>query len=189
MAWCGISGSALGAEIDVGLVHQHHALGTGAQQFLDARQRQADAGGGIRVGDHDARAAFARAIGHGIDVDAQVLVDRQLLAGDAVELRIDAVEAVADVGHQQRLALLEEGEEGVGQHLVGTVAREDLLDREPVAARDGFTQRERGGVGIELEAVLGRLADRLDGARRRGYGFSLVLSFTRSRMRGCSPGT
>eukprot|EP01136_Pigoraptor_vietnamica_P029252 Opistho-1_new@8200 len=157
----------LAAEIDIRLVDQHDAIRARRKQLFDARQRLADAGRRVRVGDDDAAAALAGAHRERIDVDAQAVIDRQLLAGDAVELGIDPVEAVAHVWHQQRLRLLEEGEERVREHLVRAVAREHFAHLQAVAARHGFAQRERCGVGVAFEAVGGRALDRRDGVRRR----------------------
>jgi hypothetical protein len=126
---------------------------------FDLQQRQPDARGRVRIGDHDACTSAACTRRNGLDVDAQAFIDRLQLAGNAIELGIDLVEAVAHVGHEQGLGLLEESEEGVREHFVRTVAGEHLVDRQAVPPRYRFAQRERGGIGVALQPVSQQLAE------------------------------
>jgi hypothetical protein len=137
------------------------------QQLLDARERQPDAGGRIGIGDDQARAAAAGPGHHGIDIDAEAFVHGQQFAVDAVQLRIDPIEAVAHVGHQQRLGLLKEGEERVCQHFVRSIAHKNLIGPQAVPPRNCFAQRKGRGIGVALQAACGRLLDRIDSHRRR----------------------
>ena len=128
------------AKVHISLIHQHHALRVQTQQLLHLLQRQADAGGGIGVGDD--HASHSRTVGPGVsrDVKAQGFGQRHGFNRDAVEPAIHLVKAVADVGHQQRATLLEKGAEGMRQYLIGAVTQEHLLRRQSVVGRNGLAQ-------------------------------------------------
>ena len=83
---------------------------------------------------------------------------------DPEQAAIDRIEAVGDVGEQERRVVLQQGGEGVGQHFVGAVADEHLVGPHPVIGRQGLPQGRRQGIWIEPQAV-GRLGpDRPQGA-------------------------
>ncbi len=86
----------LAAEIDVGLVHQHHGIGIGLQQSLDGVQTQHTSGGCVGVGEDDA-AIGTIVIG---DLELKALVQRDGFVVDAVEPAVDRIEAVGHVGKQ-----------------------------------------------------------------------------------------
>ena len=87
--------------------------------------------------------------------------------GDIEQPAIDRVEAVGDVGEQQRRVMLEQRAEGVRQHLVRAVADEDLFGPHLVVV--GQRRPQRGGLRVRIEAQrVGRLgADRFQRARGR----------------------
>ena len=75
------------------------------------------------------------------------------------------------------------------QHFVRTVADEHLFGLHAVMGGERLAQLRRLGIGIEpqLSAAAARIASSASGEGPNGL--SLVLSFTRLAMRGCSPGT
>ena len=100
------------------------------EQSGDLRARQRDAGRRVGIGDHD-RARLAPII---LDPDAHSVVQRHGLAGEAEQLRPHGIEAVGDVRKQQRLRLLQERDECMREHFVGTIADEHLFG---LRCRDG----------------------------------------------------
>jgi hypothetical protein len=108
------------------------------------------------------------------------LVHGLQLASRCRRARIDLVEAVGHVGHQQRFGLLEESEEGVGQHFVGAVAREDLVACRPwcrATASRSTTDWDRGSAAGRSRAA--RL-DRFDTSGDGGYGPSSRASVSKA---------
>ena len=114
--------------------------------------------------DEDDRPARTAIIG---DVDPHRFVERHGLVADAEQPAIGGIEAVGDVGKQQRLVVLQQRGENEGEHFVRTVADKHLIRRQPVIGRQGRAQRGRLIVGIEPQRVGRRGADRLQHARRR----------------------
>ena len=116
-----------GAEIDVGLVDHHgHVRMLSSRVAISARD-SATPVGAFGLGDDD-RAGRPAIIG---DADPHGLIERHGLVGDAEQAAIDRIEAVGDVGEQQRRIMLEQRGEGVRQHLVRAVADEHLFGPHP----------------------------------------------------------
>ena len=148
---------ALGAEVHVGLVNHHYAVGVGLDDLLDFRKGQTESRGGVGVGDDDGLPAEVKVI---VVVHREIFLQGDLLVGDAVQLGEDGVEAVGDGGEDQGMILVGEGHEGEVQHLVGAVSEDDLLGSDPVEGGQLVGQFSAGGVGVELEPPrlgLGRL--------------------------------
>ena len=143
------------AEIDIGLVDQHHRGGIGLQQPLDLSQRQQAAGGRVGVGQHDAAVVTAVVV----DAHAEPIVEGHTLRGQPVKPAVHRIEAVGDIRKQHRPAMIEQAEERVRQHFVGTVAHEHLRRRQAVQLRQRFLEGARIRVGIQAQRVVRRLAD------------------------------
>jgi imidazoleglycerol-phosphate dehydratase len=110
------------AEVDIGLIDDDRRLRMQSEQAFDRDQRHQLASRGVGVGDDDA-AIRARIV---VDVDSKVVTERNRDVLDSVQLAIDRVEAVTDVGHQDRHFVLEQRHENMRQHFVGAVAEKDL---------------------------------------------------------------
>jgi len=149
----------LAAEVHVGLVHHHGGPGVGVEEGPELVQVQPAAGGRVGVGEDDA-AVGAPVVVH---ADAEGIIQGHPLVADAVEGAVDGVEAVGDVREEQGAVVLEQGQEGQGQHLVGAVAHEHLPGLEAVPGGDGLPEAGGGGVGVEPETVRGRFPDGLQG--------------------------
>jgi hypothetical protein len=106
-------------------------------------------------------------------VDAEIVGKRHGAVIDAVQPAIDRVEAVGDVGEEDRRVVLEQGHESVRQHLVRAVADEDLLRRHAMRAGDGRLEQVGVRVGVEAQAcriVAEFRLDRRQHARRGRVG-------------------
>ena len=150
-------GSRFTAEVDVGLVDDDHSVVQFGAQAIDLGKRQRPAGWRVGVGDDDP-AAVVGALEVVVDADREVGVERDLGVRDVVEAAIHRIEAVADVRHQQRLGVLEQGQERVRQHLVRTVADEDLRRFDAVFGEvfgDGVL--EQVAIRVRVEAQAGRV--------------------------------
>ena len=121
------------AEVDVRLIHHDHAVSMARQQLTQRRQAQQQPGWRIGIGQDDA----ATVGGEGGGVDSQVRAHRHLADVDAAQFTPHRVETVGHIGKAQRPRVLEQAQEGEGQHLVGAVADEHLLRLQPVARGDG----------------------------------------------------
>jgi hypothetical protein len=176
---------ALATEIDIGLVDHHRDIGMIFEQSGDFRARQGDAGRRVGIGDHD-RARLAPII---LDPDAHFVVQRHSLAGEAEQLRPHGIKAVGDVRKKQRLRLFQERDECMREHFVRAIANEDLFGLDPVMDGERLAQLLRLRIGIKrrVSTAAARIASSASGEGPNGL--SLVLSFTRLAMRGCSPGT
>ncbi|OIQ73685.1 hypothetical protein GALL_446770 [mine drainage metagenome] len=104
----------LGPEIHIGLIDHHRRVGMAGQEFGDVGAAQGDPGGGVGIGQDD-RAGRALIVG---DPHPERRVQRDGLGRDPEQPRIDGIEAVADVRVLKRRVVLEQGREGMGQHLV-----------------------------------------------------------------------
>jgi len=144
-----------------------------AQQGFHAGQRQVHARGriGIRKDDGAARPPVV------LRTDAHGLVERDRAVIDAVQLAIHGIEAVADVGEQQRRVMLEQGHEGQRQHFVGTVADKHLLAAQAVVGGQGLLQFAGRGVRVEAQAVVGGFAQDGQHLRRRAVGVFVGVEF------------
>ena len=102
-----------------------------------------------------------------IGTQAEVIRQGNLLAGNAVQLAVRGVKAVGNVGKPQWPPVLQQGHEGVGQHLVGAVAHKHLpgLHVEPLGQL-GF-ERFCVRIGVQAQAVVGGVANGLQRQRRR----------------------
>ena len=138
----------LRAEVHVGLVDHHHAVGVGLDDGFDLVEGQAESRGGVGVGDDDGLAAEIEVVPM---IHREVLFERDFLVGNAVQLGEDGVEAVGDGGEDQGVILVGKGHEGEVQHLVGAVGEDDLLGCNPVEGGQLVGQLSAGGVGVELE--------------------------------------
>ncbi|MPL74784.1 hypothetical protein SDC9_20602 [bioreactor metagenome] len=170
---------AVGAEIDIGLVDQHHDIGVCLQHPLDRGHGQGDAGRRVRIGDHDARAGA----GECVDVEAEIGAKRHLPERDAVERAIGRVEAVGHVGKEQFALAAEEGVEGMGQHLVRAVAGEDMIGVQAEARADRRAQRRRRRVRVKPQRVAGRGPDRLDRAGGGAIGVLVGIELDEGAVR------
>lgn len=74
------------------------------------------------------------------------------------------------------------------EHFVRAIAHEDLFGLDPVMDGERLAQLLRIRIGIKAQDVHRCGSHRFQRERRRAE-LSLVLSFTRLTMRGCSPGT
>ena len=166
---------ALGAEIHVGLVDDHHAVRVGSHDGLDLTEGQAEPRGGVGVGDHDSLAVTVKVIAK---VHREVGLQGDLLVGDTVELGEYGVEAVGDGGEHQGVILVGKGHEGKVQNLVRAVGEDDLLGGYPVEGGQLIGQLSAGGVGVELEPSrlgLGRLDHGGGGREGRLVGVELDI--------------
>ena len=75
------------------------------------------------------------------------------------------------------------------EHFVRAIANEDLFGLDPVMDGERLAQLLRFRIGIKPQGVhaAARIASSASGEGPNGL--SLVLSFTKLAMRGCSPGT
>lgn len=156
-------GGRLGAEVHIGFIDHDHRVAIALQQPAHLGQGQGHAGGCVGVGEDDA------AVGPGTQIvvhpDGEVLVQRDLARGDAVEPGVDRVEAVGDVRVQQRRLVAQQGHEDMGQHLVRPVADEHLLGLQAVVAGNGLAQRGGLRVGVEAQRLAGLLGNGLQHPR------------------------
>jgi hypothetical protein len=122
----------LAAEVDVGLIDDDTDSVMRQQQTLDCREWQQATRRCIGVRENDA-AVCCRII---FAANFEISVERHGHMGDVIQATVDRVEAVSDVGEENRQLVFEQRHEGVRQHFVGTVADEDLLrcDAELVVA-------------------------------------------------------
>ena len=134
--------AALGAEVHIRLVHDHHPIWIGIQQPLDVRPGHGHTGGGVGVGDDDG-AGEVHVVVH---VQGEVLPQGDHFHIQAEQSGLGLVEPVGDVRVGHGPPLPAEGPEGEGQHLVGPVARQDILRLQLIAAGDGVHQGAAGGV-------------------------------------------
>ena len=104
-------------------------------------------------------------------------------------MRPHGIKGVGNVRKQQRLRLFQQRDESMREHFVGTIADEHLIGLHAVMGGERLAQFRRFGIGIEPQSIGGdgRIASSASGEGPNGL--SLVLSFTRLAMRGCSPGT
>ena len=119
------------------------------EQVFHLGQRQGDARGRVRVREDDA--AVVSSGQQVIHAQAEILGQRHWAGLDAVELGVNRVKAVRDVREEQRRVVLQQAHEGVGQHLVRTIADEHLGHAQAVVTGDGFFERQRLRVGIEAQ--------------------------------------
>ena len=163
----------LSAEIDVGLVHDHDAVGVARYDLLHIRLRQLKTCRRIGIGENNTAVFLSghrRQIVFGID--GKVLPQRYLAERDPVEICPDIVEGIGDVGEKQGLLLTSGGKEGQKaerQNIVGTNADEDLIGVHLVLSREGIYKRGRIHIGIQAQstAVPGQSADCLFHSRCR----------------------
>jgi hypothetical protein len=80
-------------------------------------------------------------------------------------------------------------DECMREHFVRAIANEDLFGLDPVMDGERLAQLLRLRIGIKrrVSTAAARIASSASGEGPNGL--SLVLSFTRLAMRGCSPGT
>ena len=86
-----------------------------------------------------------------VDANLEMFIERNRDALDAVQLTINRIKTVGNIGQQDRLFVLEQRHERVRQHFVGTVANKNLLWRDSVRRKmpgDGIFQSIGIGVGI-----------------------------------------
>ena len=140
----------LAAEVDVGLVHQHHGIRIGLQQLLDGRQTQNATGRSIGIGEDDA-AIGARII---LDANLELLIQSDRLERNAVQTAVHRVEAVGHVGEQQRFAVLKQAMEGMRQHFVGAVADKHLRRAHTVVIGHGLLQAVTVRIRVQTQAVI-----------------------------------
>ena len=88
--------------------------------------------GAFRIGKQNG-AARPPVIG---DLQAHCVVERHFLVADTIEARVNRIEAVGDVGEQQRRVVLEQRLKGVRQNFIRTVADEHFLWRNAIGTRD-----------------------------------------------------
>ncbi len=133
------------------------------KQPFDVGQGQQATGRSVRVGEDDA-AVRAQIIG---DAQREILGQGYGDVLDAVQAAVDRVEAVSDIGEQQRRGVLKQGLKDVGQHFVRAVADENLRRRDLVIVGDGSFQSL--GVRVRVQAQrIGQLApDRFQHLGRR----------------------
>ncbi len=145
----------------------------GRQDPFDCRQRQAEAGRGVGVGEDDT-AIFPLII---VGIDGEIVPQRHQFMMYLIEAAVYRVEAVGDVRKEQRFFVLEQAEEGVGEDLVGAVADKNLVHGQAVIS--GYRLFEGGGfrVGVKAQAVVGGGLDRRDGPRRRAIGVLVGIEF------------
>ncbi|MNZ50347.1 hypothetical protein D3C78_681330 [compost metagenome] len=139
----------IATEIDIRLVHHHHRIRVGLEQLLHGVQRQQAAGGRVGIGEDDAAVGACVVL----DPDLELLIQRYRLEGDAIKPAVDRVEAVGHVGEQQRLAVLEQAVEGVGQHLVRAIADEHLARLHTVVLGHRMLQAVAVRVRVEAQVV------------------------------------
>jgi hypothetical protein len=149
-------------EVYVGFVDDDHRLAMRAQQLLDRCQGQQAACGSIRVREDDA-AVGGCIVFHG---DPEVLAQRHRHVGDFVECAVDRIEAVSDVGEEDRQFVPEQRHEGESEHLVGTVANEDLLHADAELAVAGGNRRAQPvGARVGIEPQQATVCSQLPGDR------------------------
>ena len=158
--------AALSAKVHIRLVHDDHSVRVRLQQTLDVRPGHGHAGGGVGVGDDDG-AGEVHVVVH---VQGEVLPQGDHFHIQAEQSGLGLVEPVGDVRVGHGPPLPAEGPEGEGQHLVGPVARQDVLGLQLIAAGDGLGERGAGGVGIQVQLQDLRPVDGLEDPGGRGEG-------------------
>ncbi len=137
---------AVAAKVDIGLVHDHHAVGLAGHQPFHLGQRQQAAGRGVRIRENDAAGGLVQII---VDPQRKVLGQRHQPMGDLVQAAIGRIKTVADVREQDGVLMLQQGLERMRQHFVGTVADKHVGRRYPVRGIL-FRQRQFQRLGIRI---------------------------------------
>jgi hypothetical protein len=75
------------------------------------------------------------------------------------------------------------------EHFVRAIANEDLFGLDPVMDGERPAQLLRRRIGIKPQGATAAARSACSASGEGPNGLSLVLSFTRLAMRGCSPGT
>ena len=155
------------AEIHIGLVHHDHAVRAALREAGDLLRWEEDAG--RRVGIRKHHQGFLPRVA--VQADGQVVLHRDLLIRDAVDVSKHLVKAVGNVREQSGPRVAAEGHEGVIQHFIGAVADHDHVDGHLVALRQRLPQFHRFRIGIQLVAagVRLRVIKRLFGRRERRF--------------------
>jgi hypothetical protein len=119
------------------------------QQGGDRWQRQQAAGRRIRVRKNDA-AVGCHVV---VDTDRKTFIQGHRRISDLVQTAVDRIEAVGDVGKENRSFVLEQRHEHMRQHFIRAVADEDLLRRDAEIGKargNGFL--EAIGARIRVQA-------------------------------------
>ena len=158
----------LPAKVDVGFVDHHHRVRVGVEYLLDRFQRQQTTGRRIRVREDDA------AIGSGVigRLDLELCIQRYGLELDAVQPAIHRIKAVADVRKQQRLVVLKQAIEDMGQHFVRAVAQKHLTGLHAVIAGHRLLEQVAVRVRVQAQVVI-----ELGLHGRKGFGRRAVRVF------------
>ncbi len=131
------------AEIDIGFVDHDDRFGVVFEQRFDLGERQQATRGRVRIREDDS-AVRAAVI---VDPDLEAFGQRNAGVFDAVKAAVDRIETVGDIGEQRGQAVLQQRLKCVGQHLVRSVADEDLFLLDAVKSADGLFQAIGLGIG------------------------------------------
>jgi hypothetical protein len=153
---------ALGAEVDVSLVDHNELVRMFGYKPPDRLARKPNARGRVRIRQNDS-AARPPVVDN---LHPHCGIERHFLVTDSIEAAIDRIEAVGDVGEQERRIVFQKGLEGVGQNLIRAVPDEHLLGRHTAMGRDRLAQSQGARIGIEAQTIR-RRGDRSERARRR----------------------
>ena len=129
------------------------AVRPGLQHRFELRHRQSEAGGGVGVGDENG-AVQVKIILRG---KAQILSQRNLDPGDAVDLGKHRVKPVRDIRKERWADLVTVSHEREVQQFVRTVAHQNLIRAHAVVFGQGLGHQAAFGVGIELKPARFRL--------------------------------
>ena len=169
-------GGRAAPEIDVGLIDDDHRIGTAGDDALDGVEGQDPAGRGVGVRKDDAAIVGAVIVRAYLEIRRQ----RHFTVVDAVKGAIHRVEAVGDVGKEDRLRLIEQTHEDMGQHFVRAVADEHLARLQAMSFGDRRLQAFALGIRIQPQpgAVVAELvADGRHHLRRWRVGALVGIEF------------
>ena len=81
-------------------------------------------------------------------------VERNRLVVNSKELAIDGIEAVGDIGKEERLWVFEKPQEHMGEYFIRAISHEHLIGFEPIVLCDGLFKRLGIGIGIKPQALV-----------------------------------
>ena len=155
--------AAGGAEVHVGLVDDDDVVRGAPHDALQVRDGHRQAGGVVGVRDEEGAAQ-----GHVLlRADGEVLLQRNLLEGDAVQLGQHPVEPAGDLREGGGVVAVAEGHEGEVQDRAGAARHQHLLRCHVAQLRDAGRQPRTLRVRVEVQHIRG-LGGVLHGPGGRG---------------------
>ena len=176
--------TAFAAEIHIGFVNDHHAVGVCLQKSYDLRPRQRPARGGVGVGDQN---GFAQRLIVG-GIQRKILFQRDHMVFHAPKPTPHLVKPIGDIRAGQRTAGVTESANGKAEQLVAAVAANHIFGRKAETIRNGPAQRSRCRIAVQaqvfhLGAVHGFQHPRA-GCKRAFVGVQLDICFSLRLLAG-----